>query len=168
VRKDGYTLGVGGVNALFFIGDGAPSRDAFDTVIALSTAVAALKIYPAVDPLASGSRWLAPEIVGAEHTVVAARARRCLEAAAALQEREDLDDAARLAVARARKLQRFFSQPFFVAEPYTKTPGTFVPRAEALAACASIVDGEHDDVPEQAFSFVGGIDDVLARATPKR
>ena len=163
-RKDGFTLGAGDVKTFFFIGDGALNSDAFDTVIALSPAVAALKIWPAIDPLASASRWLVPDIVGAEHVRVASRVRRCLEEAAALQGRDDVDDAGRVTIARGRKLQRFFAQPFFVAEPYTKRPGSSVPRAEALAACEAIVDGMYDDLPEEAFWFVGGIEEVLVRA----
>jgi RNA polymerase sigma factor (sigma-70 family) len=167
-EKEGYTFGMGGVETVFFMADGQASRDAFDAVVVLSAAVAAMKIWPAIDPLASTSRWLSPEVAGDEHVVVAGRIRRCLEEADALQGHETLDDAARLTVARARKLRRFFAQPFFIAEPYTKRPGAFVPRADALAACAAIVDGVHDDVPEEAFSFVGGIDAVLARAGRRR
>ena len=163
-REEGYTLGMGGVKTFFFVGDGAPTRDAFDTVIVMSPRVAAMKIWPAIDPLASASRWLDPELVGAEHVTVAKRVRQCLEEAEALEGRADLDETARLTLARARKLRRFFAQPFFVAEPYTKRPGAFVPRAEAVAACAAIVDGVYDDIPEEAFYFTGGIDEVLARA----
>ncbi|HEV8144244.1 MAG TPA: hypothetical protein VGQ77_15390, partial [Methylomirabilota bacterium] len=162
-REEGYTLGMGGVKTFFFVGDGAPTRDAFDTVIVMSPRVAAMKIWPAIDPLASASRWLVPELVGAEHVTVAKRVRQCLEEAEALEGRADLDETARLTLARARKLRRFFAQPFFVAEPYTKRPGAFVPRAEAVAACAAIVDGVYDDIPEEAFYFTGGIDEVLAR-----
>jgi F0F1-type ATP synthase beta subunit len=163
-REEGYTLGMGGVKTFFFVGDGAPTRDAFDTVIVMSPRVAAMKIWPAIDPLASASRWLVPEVVGAEHVTVAKRVRQCLEEAEALEGRADLDETARLTLARARNLRRFFAQPFFVAEPYTKRPGAFVPRAEAVAACAAIVDSVYDDIPEEAFYFTGGIDEVLARA----
>jgi F-type H+-transporting ATPase subunit beta len=167
-EKEGYTFGMGGVETVFFMADGHASRDAFDAVVVLSAAVAAMKIWPAIDPLASTSRWLSPEVAGDEHVVVARRIRRCLEEADALQGRETLDDAAQPTVARARKLRRFFAQPFFIAEPYTKRPGVFVPRAEALAACAAILDGAYDDIAEEAFYFVGGIDEVLARATRAR
>ena len=152
-EKEGYTFGMGGVETVFFMADGHASRDAFDTVIVLSPEVAAMKIYPAIDPLTSSSRWLDPAVVGEAHVEVAARVRRCLE------EGE---------TPRARKLRRFFAQPFFIAEPYTKRPGSFVRRADALAACAAIVDGAHDDVPEDAFYFTGGIDEVLARAARER
>ena len=149
---------------VFFVGDGQASRDAFDTVIVMSRAVAAMKIWPAIDPLASTSRWLVADVVGTAHLSVATRVRQCLEAADTLEGREDLDAAARLTSARARKLRLFFAQPFFVAEPYTKRPGAFVPRADAIAACAAILDGAYDDVPDEAFYFTGGIDQVLARA----
>jgi RNA polymerase sigma factor (sigma-70 family) len=162
--KEGYTFGIGGVQTVFFMADGHASRDAFDTVISLSAAVAAMKIWPAIDPLDSGSRWLDPAVVGERHASVAARVRRCLVDGAALEGREDLDDAARATVGRARRLRRFFAQPFFIAEPYTKRPGSFVRRDDTIVACEAIVDGAHDDVPEDAFYFVGGIDDVLARA----
>jgi F0F1-type ATP synthase beta subunit len=164
IRQEGYTLGMGGVETFFFVGDGHASREAFDTVIVLSRALAVAGIYPAIDPLASGSRWLDPAVVGEAHATVAERVRRCLAEAVALKGRDDLDAAARATVGRARRLQRFFAQPFFIAEPYTQRPGSFVSRTDALAACAAILDGAHDDVPEDAFSFTGGIDEVLARA----
>jgi len=87
-----------------------------------------------------------------------------LTEADALDGHENPDASARATVARARRLRRFFAQPFFIAEPYTHRPGTFVPRADTLAACTAILDGVHDDVPEDAFYFAGGIDEVLARA----
>jgi RNA polymerase sigma-70 factor (ECF subfamily) len=147
-EKEGYTFGMGGVQTVFFMADGGASREAFDTVIALSPAVAATKIWPAIDPLASSSRWLDAAVVGERHAAVAARVRERLAG----------DDA------RARKLRRFFGQPFFVAEPYTKRPGSFVRRDDTIAACEAILEGAHDDVPEEAFSFTGGLDEVLARA----
>ena len=98
----------------------------------------------------------------------AIRARRLepsadLTEADALDGHENPDASARATVARARRLRRFFAQPFSIAEPYTHRPGTFVPRADTLAACTAILDGVHDDVPEDAFYFAGGIDEVLAR-----
>ena len=140
-----------------------PSREAFDTVIVLSPAVAAAKIWPAIDPLASGSRWLDPAVVGERHATIAERIRRCLTDADSLDGRDDLDAEGRATVARARRLSRFFAQPFFIAEPYTKRPGSFVSRADALDACEAILDGVHDAVPESAFYFAGGIEEVLAR-----
>ena len=163
-EKEGFTFGMGGVQTVFFMADGNASRDAFDTVVALSPAVAAMKIWPAIDPLASESRWLDATVVGEPHATVAARVRQCLAAADALEGRDDLDAEARATIGRARRLRRFFAQPFFIAEPYTKRPGSFVARADAIAACAGILDGVYDDVPEEAFYFVGGIDEVLARA----
>jgi RNA polymerase sigma factor (sigma-70 family) len=163
-EKEGFTFGTGGVETVFFMAEEHPSREAFDTVVVLSTAVAAARIWPAIDPLASGSRWLDPAVVGERHAAVAERVRRCVTEADALGGRDDLDAAGRATVARARKLRRFFAQPFFIAEPYTKRPGSFVPREQALDACAAILDGVHDEVPESAFYFTGGIDEVLARA----
>jgi RNA polymerase sigma factor (sigma-70 family) len=164
IRDEGYTLGIGRVQTFFFVAAHPERREAFDTVIALSRAVAAARIYPAIDALASHSRWLVPEVVGEEHATVAERVRRCLTEADALESRQDLDAPARATVARARRLRRFFAQPFFIAEPYTHQPGAFVTRADTLAACAAILDGAHDDIPEEAFRFTGGIDQVLARA----
>jgi len=80
----------------------------------------------------------------------------------------ELDAPARATVARARRLRRFFAQPFFIAEPYTHQPGAFVPRADTLAACAAILDGTHDDIPEEAFRFTGAIDQVMVRANASR
>jgi F0F1-type ATP synthase beta subunit len=155
-EEEGYTFGMGGVQSFCLVADGHADRDQFDTVLVLSRDVAAMKIYPAIDPLTSGSRWLTPAVVGEAHAATAARVRRCLEEAA-------MDTADALTLARAGKLRRFFAQPFFIAEPYTKRPGSFVSRADAVAACAAILDGVHDDVPEDAFYFTGGIDEVLAR-----
>jgi F-type H+-transporting ATPase subunit beta len=106
--------------------------------------------------------------VGDRHADVAARVRECLSAAAALEGRMDLDTRGGLTVARARRLRCFFAQPFFIAEPYTNLPGSFVPRTETVDACAAILDGVHDDVPEEAFRFTGGIEQVLARARTTR
>jgi F0F1-type ATP synthase beta subunit len=163
-EKEGFTFGMGGVETIFFMADEHPSREAFDTVIVLSPAVAAAKIWPAIDPLASGSRWLDPAVVGERHATIAGRLRRCLTDADALEGRDDLDAAGRATLARARRLRRFFAQPFFIAEPYTKRPGSFVSRADAVDACAAILDGVHDAIAERAFYFTGGIEEVLARA----
>jgi len=163
-RDEGYTLGVGRVETVFLVADHPERHEAFDTVIALSGAVAAAHIYPAVDPLASRSRWLEPAVVGEAHAAVAERVRRCLAEADALEGRQDLDATARATVARARRLRMFFAQPFFIAEPYTNQPGAFVARADTVTACAAILDGAHDDIPDEAFRFAGGIDQVLARA----
>ncbi|PYN04266.1 MAG: hypothetical protein DME07_03945 [Candidatus Rokuibacteriota bacterium] len=164
IRDEGYTLGIGGIQTVFFVADHPERREAFDTVITMSRAIATAGIWPAIDPLASQSRWIAPEVAGETHAAVAERVRKCLTEADALDGHENPDASARATVARARRLRRFFAQPFFIAEPYTHRPGTFVPRADTLAACTAILDGVHDDVPEDAFYFVGGIDEVLARA----
>jgi RNA polymerase sigma factor (sigma-70 family) len=164
IRDEGFTLGIGRIHTFFFVAHVPESHAGFDTVIALSRAVASARIYPAVDPLASGSRWLEPAIVGDTHAAVAARVRRCLADADALEARADLDVAARATIARARRLRLFFAQPFFIAEPYTHQPGSFVRRDDTVAACAAILDGAHDNVPEEAFRFTGGIDEVRGRA----
>jgi RNA polymerase sigma factor (sigma-70 family) len=164
-EREGYSFGMGGVQTLFFRGDGRVRENAFDSVIVLSPAVAAARIWPAIDPLASRSRWLDPAVVGDDHVAIAARVRRCLEEGDALEGREDLDASEQTRRGRARRLRRFFGQPFFIAEAYTHRLGTFVPRAEALAACQAIVDGAYDHVPESAFHFVGGTAELLARAS---
>jgi RNA polymerase sigma factor (sigma-70 family) len=160
-REEGYTLGIGCIQTVFFLAHHPERQDAFETVIVLSRAVAEARIYPAIDPLASRSRWLDASVVGERHAHVAARVRRCLGEA-------DAPHADGAIVARARRLRLFFAQPFFVAEPYTNLPGSFVPRAETVEACAAILDGVHDDVPEEAFRFTGAIGEVLARARGAR
>lgn len=167
-REDGFTLGIGRVQTVFFLANHPERQDAFETVIVLSRAVADARIYPAIDPLACRSRWLDRTVVGEIHATVAERVRRCLAEAEALEGRQDLDAQTRATVIRARRLRVFFAQPFFVAEPYTNMPGSFVPRAETVAACAAILDGTYDDVPEEAFRFTGGIEQVLARTRGPR
>jgi len=103
-----------------------------------------------------------------QEAFVAERVARCRADADALEAQPDLGASARATVGRARRLRRFFAQPFFIPEPYTHRPGMFVSRADTLAACTAILDGVHDDVPEDAFWFVGGIDEVLARARGMR
>ena len=122
-----------------------------DAVIRLSRDLGQIGIYPTIDPLASRSRLLDGGLVDPEHAAVAARVREALAAPGALGP-------------RARKLQRFFAQPFYVAEPYTRRPGVTVTRAEALSVCRDILDGVHDDVPEQAFYFTGGLAAIRAQA----
>jgi RNA polymerase sigma factor (sigma-70 family) len=172
-RAEGYSGGTaGGVQTFFFLrerfepGASAPALDDVDAVIVLSPAVAAAKIYPCVDPLACRSRLLDPAVVGTEHATVARLVREALTTLAALEARGETtwsDDERRL-IGRARKLRQFFSQPFFIAEPYTKLSGSRVSRQDTVRACAGILDGVRDDVPEAAFRFAGGIDEVLARA----
>jgi len=114
IRDEGYTLGIGEVQTFFFRGDGRVREHVFDSVIVLSRAVAAAKLYPAIDPLASRSRWLDPAIVGEAHAAIAARVRGCLEEGDALEGRDDLEPAAQATRGRARRLRRFFRQPFFM------------------------------------------------------
>ena len=141
-----------------------------DAVTALSRQISELGIYPAVDPLASTSRILDATIVGEEHYEVAQECKRILQRYKDLQDIiailgiDELSDEDKLTVARARKIQRFFSQPFHVAEAFTGVPGKFVPLEETVRGFKELISGKHDDVPEQAFFMVGGIDEVLEKA----
>jgi F-type H+-transporting ATPase subunit beta len=141
-----------------------------DATTELSRQVAALGIYPAVDPLASTSTILAPEIVGQRHYDVARGVQENLQRYKELQDiiailgLDELSDEDRLTVSRARKIQRFLSQPFYVAEVFTSVPGETVPVAETVESFDAILRGELDDVPEQAFLNVGGVEQVLAKA----
>jgi len=141
-----------------------------DATTELSRQVAALGIYPAVDPLASTSTILAPEIVGQRHYEVARGVQENLQRYKELQDiiailgLDELSDEDRLTVSRARKIQRFLSQPFYVAEVFTSVPGETVPVAETVESFDAILRGELDDVPEQAFLNVGGVEQVLAKA----
>jgi F-type H+-transporting ATPase subunit beta len=141
-----------------------------DASVVLSRRIAAQGLYPAIDPLQSSSQMLEPRVVGAEHAEVAALTRSYLQRYGALQDLiailgvEELSDEDKIVVARARRLQRFMSQPFFVAETYTSIPGRYVPLGETLRGFREIVDGRHDDVPEQAFFMVGSIDEALRKA----
>jgi len=137
-----------------------------DSTVVLERSLAELGIYPAVDPLASVSKALAPEIVGEEHYRVARGVQRVLQRYKDLQDiiailgMDELSDDDKLIVYRARKLQRFLSQPFHVAEIFTGTPGQYVPVKETVRGFAEILDGKHDDVPEANFYMKGGIDTV--------
>ena len=141
-----------------------------DSTIILDRAIAELGIYPAVDPLKSTSRMLDPQIVGDEHYNTAREAQRILQRYADLKDIiailgvEELSDDDKRVVARARRIQRFMSQPFFVAEQFTGTPGRFVPRSETVRGFKEIIAGMHDDLPEGAFMYVGGIDEAVAKA----
>jgi len=166
--KEGFTGGTAGtVQTFYFLGEEEWTAErlaalpAVDVVIRLSRELAQLGIYPTIDPIASHSRLLDANLVGREHVEVAARVREVLLASAdARGERPEMERLKQ----RARKLQRFFAQPFYVAEPYTRHPGIAVSRPEALRACREILDGVHDGLPEEAFYFTGGIDEVRARA----
>jgi F-type H+/Na+-transporting ATPase subunit beta len=127
-------------------------------------------IFPAVDPLASSSRILDPQIVGGEHYEVARRVQATLQRYKDLQDiiailgMDELSADDKLAVSRARRIERFLSQPMFVAEVFTNTPGAYLPRKETVRGFAEILDGKCDDMPEQAFYLVGTIDDARAKA----
>ncbi len=141
-----------------------------DATTVLSRQIAELGIYPAVDPLDSTSRILDPRIVGEEHYRVARAVQQILQKYKDLQDiiailgMEELSDEDKLVVNRARRIQRFLSQPFFVAEEFTGTPGKYVPLEETLRGFKGIVEGEYDDLPEQAFYMVGTIDEAIAKA----
>ena len=127
-------------------------------------------IYPAVDPLESTSRILEPEVVGEEHYEVARRVQEILQSYKELQDiiailgMEELSDEDKTTVYRARKIERFLSQPFHVAEQFTGTAGKYVPLAETIKGFKMIINGEMDDYPEQAFFNVGTIEEVVEKA----
>lgn len=141
-----------------------------DATTELSRRIAELGIYPAVDPLASSSTILTPEVVGAEHYQVAQGVKEILQRYKELQDiiailgLEELSEEDRLIVSRARKIQRLLSQPFHVAEQFTGIPGVYIQVADTVRSFKEVLEGKHDDVPEQAFYMVGHIDDVLAKA----
>jgi F-type H+-transporting ATPase subunit beta len=141
-----------------------------DGVIALDRSISEQGIYPAVDPLASSSRILDPRVVGEEHYQVARGVQRVLQRYKDLQDIiailgiEELSEEDKLSVARARRIQRFLSQPFFVAETFTSRPGKYVAVKETVRGFKEILDGKHDTLPEQAFYMVGTIDEAVERA----
>jgi F-type H+-transporting ATPase subunit beta len=141
-----------------------------DATIALERSIVEKGIYPAVDPLSSTSRILDPQIVGEEHYTTAREVQRVLQRYKDLQDIiailgvDELSEDDKLVVSRARKIERFFSQPMFVAEQFTGIPGRYVPLRETVRGFREILDGEHDDLPEQAFMMAGNIEDVVAKA----
>ena len=141
-----------------------------DATTVLSRSIAELGIYPAVDPLDSTSRILDPHVLGEEHYAVARGVQEVLQKYKDLQDiiailgMEELSDEDKLTVSRARKIQRFLSQPFFVAEVFTGSPGKYVPLSETLRGFREILDGKHDDLPEGAFYMVGTIDEAVQKA----
>jgi F-type H+-transporting ATPase subunit beta len=141
-----------------------------DSTILLDRAITELGIYPAVHPLRSTSRMLDPQIVGEEHYKTATDVQKILQRYADLKDiiailgMEELSDDDRMIVGRARRLQRFLSQPFFVAETFTGAPGRFVSKDDTVRSFQEILNGDHDDLPEQAFYMVGGIDEVVEKA----
>ena len=141
-----------------------------DATTVLSRAISSQGIYPAVDPLESSSRILSPDVVGTEHYEVARSVQKVLQRYKELQDiiaimgMDELSEEDKLTVNRARKVQRFLSQSFTVAEQFTGMPGQYVPLKETIRGFKEILEGKHDDLPESAFLFAGTIDDVVARA----
>ena len=141
-----------------------------DGTVVLSRQISELGIYPAVDPLDSTSRILDPLILGEEHYKVARQVQIVLQRYKELQDiiailgMEELSEDDKLIVSRARKLQRFLSQPFHVAETFTGTPGKYVKLADTIKGFKAVVEGKYDDLPEQAFYMVGGIEEVEEKA----
>ena len=141
-----------------------------DSTISLDRRLSEQAIYPAVDPLTSSSKILEPAVVGEEHYQVARGVQKVLQKYKELQDIiailgiDELSEEDKLAVSRARRIQKFLSQPFFVAEQFTNIPGRYVPIAETIRGFKEILEGKHDNLPEQAFYLVGGIDDVIEKA----
>jgi F-type H+-transporting ATPase subunit beta len=141
-----------------------------DATTVLSRQIAELGIYPAVDPLDSTSRILDPKVVGEEHYFAAREVQRILQKYKDLQDiiailgMDELSDEDKLVVTRARKIQRFLSQPFFVAEQFTGTPGRYVAIKDTVRGFMEIVEGKHDELPEQAFYMVGTIEEAVEKA----
>jgi F-type H+-transporting ATPase subunit beta len=148
----------------------ATSFSHLDATTVLNRQIAELGIYPAVDPLDSTSRILTPDVVSEEHYAVARRVQEVLQTYKSLQDiiailgMDELSEEDKLVVTRARKIQRFLSQPFHVAEVFTGTPGVFVSLSDTIKGFKGIVEGEYDHIPEMAFYMVGTIDDVLEKA----
>jgi F-type H+-transporting ATPase subunit beta len=145
-----------------------------DATTNLSRAIAELGIYPAVDPLASSSRILDPRIIGDEHYNVARSVKQILQRYKDLQDIiailgiDELSEDDKLTVSRARKIQKFLSQPFFVAEQFTGYKGKYVSIGDTVRGFKEIVEGKHDDIPEQAFYLAGTIDEVVERAREQK
>ncbi|MEA2103071.1 MAG: F0F1 ATP synthase subunit beta [Candidatus Cloacimonadota bacterium] len=145
-----------------------------DATTVLSRKLVDIGIYPAVDPLESSSRVLDPAIIGTEHYFIARQVQQILQKYRELQDiiailgMEELSEEDKLTVNRARRIQKFLSQPFFVAEEFTNTPGKYVKLEETIQGFKEIVEGKHDDVPERAFYMVGTIDEVLENARKMR
>ncbi|MGR8979623.1 MAG: F0F1 ATP synthase subunit beta [Gammaproteobacteria bacterium] len=141
-----------------------------DATVVLSRQIAELGIYPAIDPLDSTSRQLDPLVIGQEHYEVARKVQGILQRYKELRDiiailgMDELSEEDKLIVARARKIQRFLSQPFFVAEVFTGSPGKYVPLKDTIAGFKGIIEGEYDAIPEQAFYMVGTIDEALEKA----
>ncbi|MBQ6933352.1 MAG: F0F1 ATP synthase subunit beta, partial [Clostridia bacterium] len=140
-----------------------------DATTVLSRSIASLGIYPAVDPLDSTSRILSPEVVGQEHYETARAVQSILQSYKELQDiiaimgMDELSEMDKLTVNRARKIQRFLSQPFHVAEQFTGMEGKYVPLKETIRGFKEIIEGKHDEIPESYFLYAGTIDDVVAK-----
>ena len=141
-----------------------------DATTVLERRISEKGIYPAIDPLKSSSRILSPLYVGAEHYAVARRVQEILQRYRDLQDiiailgMDELSEEDKILVGRARRIERLFSQPFFVAEQFTGLPGKFVTREDTVRSFRELIDGKHDALPEQAFMYVGGIDEAVAKA----
>jgi F-type H+-transporting ATPase subunit beta len=141
-----------------------------DATTVLSRSIASAGIYPAVDPLESTSTILDPNIIGNEHFMVAEEVKKILQKYKELQDIikilgiDELSEEDKVTVSRARKIQKMFSQPFFVGEQFTGLKGKFVRKEDTVASFKGIVEGQYDDLPEQAFAWAGGIDDVIEKA----
>ncbi len=141
-----------------------------DATTVLSRQIVELGIYPAVDPLDSTSRILDPKVLGEEHYSVAREVQRILQKYKDLQDiiailgMDELSEEDKVTVARARKIQRFLSQPFFVAEAFTGSPGKYVTLKDTVKGFKEIAEGKHDDLPEQAFYMVGAIEEAVEKA----
>jgi F-type H+-transporting ATPase subunit beta len=141
-----------------------------DATTVLSRQIAELGIYPAVDPLDSTSRIFEPGVVGEEHYFVAKTVKEILQQYKDLQDiinilgMDELSEEDKMVVRRARRIQRFLSQPFFVAEQFTGMAGKYVKLEDTIRSFKEIIDGKHDDIPEQAFMYSGTIEDVLENA----
>jgi F-type H+-transporting ATPase subunit beta len=140
-----------------------------DATVVLARRIVELGIYPAVDPLDSTSRILDPNVVGEEHYHVARQVQEILQRYKDLQDIiailgiDELSDDDKVVVHRARRIQRFFSQPFFVAESFTMTPGKYVPVRETVRAFKELLEGKYDDLQENAFIYVGGIEEAVEK-----
>ena len=141
-----------------------------DAFVVLERSIAEKGIYPAVDPLSSTSRILEPAVLGEKHYAVARKVQSILQRYRDLQDIiailgvDELSEDDKVAVARARKIERFFSQPFFVAEIFTGFPGVYTPLSETIDSFERLCEGEGDDLPESAFMYVGTLDDARAKA----
>ena len=140
----------------------------------LERKIAELGIYPAVDPLASTSRILDPRIIGDRHYSVARKVQGVLQKYRDLQDiiailgMDELSDEDKLTVSRARKIQKFFSQPFFVAEQFTGTPGRYVELEDTVSGFEAILSGEADEIPENSFAYVGSIDEAFDKSKDEK